>query len=276
MTVEGATQFAMPPFLLCWIVERMNENREKKLVVHLQRKFGDFEVRQKQKVAVVENTSTQQTTTTQPKKGLPGFALTATPPPPKRPRQNRVIMANIRRDGNKVKRAARALHAEFTEQEFRKFIAVLLYTSSNQVKNLKDYWVKNPVTKSNHPLVRMLFSRDRFVSLYGCFRFEDEDLEKMEGPVQDWIQEVWEPATAAVVDETLVASKSRKNPHHVFIMRKPHPHGIKVWSLVDMSGYLVSFSVFRRNRFVAHSRPTYNNIEQKLLPSPKAPLFWKD
>ena len=180
MTVEGATQFAMPPFLLRWIVERMNENREKKLVVHLQRKFGDFEVRQKQKVAVVENTSTQQTTTTQPKKGLPGFALTATPPPPKRPRQNRVIMANVRRDGNKVKRAARALHAEFTEQEFRKFIAVLLYTYSNQVKNLKDYWVKNPVTKSNHPLVRMLFSRDRFVSLYGCFRFEDEDLEKMD------------------------------------------------------------------------------------------------
>ena len=31
MTVEGATQFAMPLFLLRWIVERMNENREKKL-----------------------------------------------------------------------------------------------------------------------------------------------------------------------------------------------------------------------------------------------------
>ena len=58
---------------------------------------------------------------------------------------------------------------------------------------------------------------------------------------------IWIPANIGVVDETLVPHKGRKNPHHVFIMRKPHPHGIKNWSLVDFSGYFVAFSQYRRD-----------------------------
>ena len=55
---------------------------------------------------------------------------------------------------------------------------------------------------------------------------------------------IWIPANTGVVDETLVPHKGRKNPHHVFIMRNPHPHGIKNWSLVDFSGYFVAFSQY--------------------------------
>tara|TARA_R110002050_G_scaffold100351_1_gene207728 strand:- start:1401 stop:1577 length:177 start_codon:yes stop_codon:yes gene_type:complete len=32
------------------------------------------------------------------------------------------------------------------------------------------------------------------------------------------MEEMWVAASAAVVDETLVAHKGRKNPHHVLIM----------------------------------------------------------
>ena len=44
----------------------------------------------------------------------------------------------------------------------------------------------------------------------------------------------------------MIPHKGRTNPQHVFIIRKPTPHGLKVWSLVDFSGYFLGFSLFRR------------------------------
>jgi hypothetical protein len=55
---------------------------------------------------------------------------------------------------------------------------------------------------------------------------------------------IWSPANVGVVDESMAATKIRDNPHHVYIMRKPHPNSIKNWSLVDYLGYFVSFSMF--------------------------------
>ncbi len=78
------------------------------------------------------------------------------------------------------------------------------------------------------------------------------------------MERLWIPATAAVVDESLVAHKGRKNPHHVFIMRKPHPHGLKVWSLVDHSGYFFHFSLFRRGSAPESSTDTLIRMSDKL------------
>lgn len=72
------------------------------------------------------------------------------------------------------------------------------------------------------------------------------------------------PATAAVVDESLVAHKGRKNPHHVFIMRKPHPHGLKVWSLVDYSGFFYYCSLFQRGCMPESSTDTVVRMSDKL------------
>lgn len=77
------------------------------------------------------------------------------------------------------------------------------------------------------------------------------------------MREMWEPASVVVVDETLVPHKGRKNPHHVFIVRKPHPHGLKNWSVVDFSGYFYSFSLFRRDPSGKNS--TYEAADQTLL-----------
>jgi Transposase IS4 len=110
---------------------------------------------------------------------------------------------------------------------------------------LKNFWRKKAY-KVKHPLVRALFGRDLFMLMYRCFRFAEPQLGEIEGFLQEQMKHIWVPATAAVVDESMIATKSRSNPHHIFIMRKPHPHGIKFWSLVDMSGYMVSFSVYRR------------------------------
>lgn len=85
----------------------------------------------------------------------------------------------------------------------------------------------------------------------------------LEKDINGYMQEVWKAANIAVVDETLVPHKGRKNPHHVFIMRKPHPHGLKNWSVVDFSGYFFGFSLFRRDRTGGNS--TYEAADQTLL-----------
>ena len=72
------------------------------------------------------------------------------------------------------------------------------------------------------------------------------------------------PATAAVVDESLVAHKGRKNPQHVFIMRKPHPHGLEIWSLVDYSGYFYYCSLCRRECMPESSTDTVVRMSDKL------------
>jgi len=110
----------------------------------------------------------------------------------------------------------------------------------------------------------MLLSRERFLLIYHSFRFTDEQLLLIEPGMQELIESLWIPATCVVVDETMVATKSRRNPHHVFIMRKPHPHGIKVWSMVDMSGYVLAYSVYRRNQPKESPSDTLNRMTRAL------------
>jgi hypothetical protein len=85
----------------------------------------------------------------------------------------------------------------------------------------------------------------------------------LESEINSNMMSCWTPANIAVVDETLVPFKGRNNPHHVFIMRKPNPHGLKNWSLVDYSGYFFAFSLFRRDR--SGQQQTYEAADQTLL-----------
>jgi len=55
----------------------------------------------------------------------------------------------------------------------------------------------------------------------------------------------------------------------VFIIRKPHPNGLKVWSVVDHSGYFVEFSLFRRDPISLKNAPKEKS-EATLLRMAKA------
>ena len=158
-----------------------------------------------------------------------------------------------------------AYHMEISTIEFKKFFAILLYTLSVHIKALTDLWAEDD-DLSRNTFVQKLLSRDRFKVIYRAFRFSDDQLQQMEEEMQEHLQALWIPATAVVVDETIVATKSTKNPHHVFILRKPHPHGIKVWLLVDLSGFVIMYSVFRRNAPKEATHETLLKMTNFLLP----------
>jgi len=68
-----------------------------------------------------------------------------------------------------------------------------------------------------------------FEIMNACFKFKEMEMEELELSIIHQIQEIWVPSSFCCIDESLVPYKGLKtNPHHVFIMRKPHPHGVKV------------------------------------------------
>ncbi len=149
-----------------------------------------------------------------------------------------------------------------TKIEVKKLMSLHLYSAKVQLPSLRSFWTRTE--EHSYTFIQRLFSRDRAQLLYHCFRFTEDEVLQIEDIMNKQMEMMWVPATAAVVDETLVAHKGRKNPHHVFIMRKPHPHGIKVWSLVDYSGYFYSFSLFRRNCAPEKSSTTLCRMSSKM------------
>jgi len=66
--------------------------------------------------------------------------------------------------------------------------------------------------------------------MYSCFYFDDQCVEKIEALIAYQIHEIWIPATFTYCDKSLMPFKGRKsNPHHIFIMKKPYPYGVKVY-----------------------------------------------
>ena len=138
------------------------------------------------------------------------------------------------RSSSRLNSSVRKRHFEpiklepFSLLEFHCFIAILFYAAENNITSIRSLWstdLKKPV----HPFVRNLMSLTRFEIMYSCFKCKDLEMEELEEQFIKRIQEIWIPSTFCCCDESLVPYKGRKtNPHHVFIMRKPHPHGVKV------------------------------------------------
>ena len=78
-------------------------------------------------------------------------------------------------------------------------------------------------------------AHDRFMFMYSCFLLSGGFVEEIEVLLVEKVKEVWIPSSYACADESMVPFKGRKdNPHHVYIMRKLHPHGIKVCSFLNI------------------------------------------
>lgn len=116
----------------------------------------------------------------------------------------------------------------FSIDEFYHFLAILLYAADENCRDFRKLWNMDRRKGGLHPEVRDLMSRNRFLLMHSCFIFTDEEMMGFEKVIQMTLDQIWVPASYAVCDESLVPHKGRRNPHHVFIMRKPHPHGVKV------------------------------------------------
>ena len=193
-----------------------------------------------------------------PQKGTPGFLKPV----------HEIAVVEVHCSSRTWERSDANRPMKFTPIEMRElqiFFGILLYSADNCVPQLNDYWAESG-EGSLHPVVQRAMSRDRFQLIYSCFCFSDEQIVDLEGKINKQMKKIWDPANVTIVDESMTPHKGRQNPHHVFIARKPLPHGIKNWSLVDFSGYFLSFSQFRRNCAPEASHETLIRMTAPLPP----------
>lgn len=107
----------------------------------------------------------------------------------------------------------------------------------------EDYWKSGDKVWGNR-FIRKTMSREAYHEVKKCLVIRVDELV---AHLTKKYREMWEPYYRVVVDESLIPTKARCKIR-VVIPRKPHPVGVKLWSLVDEAGFLYACSLFQRVR----------------------------
>ena len=146
--------------------------------------------------------------------------------------------------------------------EMLKFLGILMYMGLVNLPVTDYYWSKSPLYYT--PLVRTIFSRQRFRELSQAWHFRDISEEKLE---EDEFNKLWKvqlvldslnqsfqrhfkPGQSLVIDESLIPWRGRLAIKQ-YIPSKAHKFGIKLFKLCDPQGYVLKFVVYAGKGTVA-------------------------
>jgi len=121
--------------------------------------------------------------------------------------------------------------------------------SCSSEPTIGSYWTNTNELFGQNFFIRQTMSADMFSQLKASFSFDYETLLR---DLAIQFQKYWNPFVNVAVDESLVGTKTRSR-FRVYIPRKPHPNGIKFWSISDSSTYLFYFSMFTKEYEPAES-----------------------
>lgn len=133
--------------------------------------------------------------------------------------------------------------------EMKGFLAVILNMGIIQLKDIKDYWLLNDTT--NLPFFRSVFSRDRFLQIFGALHVGSIGSNTKRDKVQPFLDKVspsfarlFTPAQQIAIDESVIAFRGRVS-FRQYLKGKPHPWGIKAFVLADSNtGYLSQVCIY--------------------------------
>jgi hypothetical protein len=100
------------------------------------------------------------------------------------------------------------------------------------------------------------------------------EIDKLAKLAEDTWKKYWIPFRNIAIDEMMIPFKGRCNPHHIFIPRKPHPNGIKVWGLADSKNFVYTFSICKRTTNEENYDPSFarENPPMQREAVPKEPV----
>lgn len=133
---------------------------------------------------------------------------------------------------------------KITLNELKAWLALMWRCSLDTPNSFARLWAQGEGVQ--YLFATRLFSRERAAEIYRAFKFSHEEVLEIQTELNDATRRNWLAATVAVVDESMAPTKIHKNPHHVFIARKPKSNGIKIWMTVDFSGVVIKMSMFER------------------------------
>jgi hypothetical protein len=147
----------------------------------------------------------------------------------------------------------------FTLTQFYTFLALYFGMLTIKYPNVKDYFETPSVNKIHGSY--FFNSRMKYHTFTEMFNSIDGDVDFLLDESNRSFQNSWDPSYYLSLDETMLFCKIRDNPHHVFIKRKPCPHGIKFYTMCCDSTYLWKFRMCRRS--------TQGPIDKILFRTPK-------
>jgi hypothetical protein len=140
---------------------------------------------------------------------------------------------------------------ETNENEVYIFIALMMLTSRNRQRQLKEQWSNDPLLHT--PIFDKTMARDRFLVVLSMLHFTDKK-KQVQGGCLYKVREVlakikqtfvaqFSPFQNLVIDESMVLFKGRLMLKQ-YIKTKRHKFGIKLYILCDYeTGYVLDFIV---------------------------------
>lgn len=213
-SVKDAIMMAFPPgmvdeFLVCMEAER--ESRHRQRSERLARRLS----------SPTRRVTVEQTVATTSKRTV-SIVGGSTP--------KRRVSIRARTSPRNVSRSSKSVRSSqstpFTREGFLAFLAILFFLGTHKTTNIHDLWVSNE--EMGFPIIKRIMARTRFDEYYRSLIMAEPMLCDLEHAFRNHVQSIWVHSNVVVVDETVVSYQGMDNPHHVFIPRKPHPHGLKV------------------------------------------------
>eukprot|EP00734_Pompholyxophrys_sp_LG126_P000275 Pompholyxophrys_sp_v1_NODE_83_length_2221_cov_2.980157.p1 type:complete len:356 gc:universal NODE_83_length_2221_cov_2.980157:111-1178(+) len=145
----------------------------------------------------------------------------------------------------KRKRSSYNRHnSEFTSTQLRLFLAIFLIMSLSPQPEIGHYFCQ-PSSNAfyGNMLISSLMSYYTWIELYQCISIQEDEMIAL---LNQKFQEMWIPGQITCLDESMCAHQGRKCPHHIFVPRKPHPHGMQFYSLADNLCYVFAIKLKKR------------------------------
>jgi hypothetical protein len=162
----------------------------------------------------------------------------------------------------------------FSLDQIKKFFAIMIVIQLAPQPSYECYWMLNhPFYGSNW--IRSKMSKALFLEILHSLSWELDSLFEF---VNNLVASIWVPSSDISVDEMMIPFKG-SCPHHVFVARKPHPHGMKVWSVADSKKYLYNIRLYKRSTqeypvpaLFSGSLPSYQRVRDVPIESTQETL----
>jgi hypothetical protein len=131
----------------------------------------------------------------------------------------------------------------FTKEDFNKFLSCLFEMSNVKLSTVKDYFRTPSINEQGSFYFKRRLSYEKFIEMFNCL---SGDVDFLTDSSNVTFGCIYQASKEITIDESMVPDYSRRNPHHHFVKRKPHPHGPKFITAADSDSFLLHFKLHKR------------------------------
>ena len=134
------------------------------------------------------------------------------------------------------------LETQISKKYLEKWISIIIAMGIRIYKSREDYFDWNSEHEGSD-FVYSVMSPKLFDHISNNIDF---DIDYVQNCFNESLQSIYKPQSILSADETMAPSKSKNNPHHMFLPMKPHPNGTLFTSVADQKKMILAYNIRRR------------------------------